>query len=319
MMKSQFNRFILFITILLLPAALMAESVFLKDGSITEGRITRETNSIIIIRTGSGQETIKRQNILRIIYNNEYKKIKYIYLNNGTNIKGYIVGENRNSYIIRGNLGSPNERTIAKEDINGILNRPIQDSPERKPDDIKKDKSDWDDSGKNEWSRRKYKPRRNLVQSSKNVYHNALFMLGVPIDTYTGDFGLSLHAGYMLNLGIVPSFLFFDFEISGGMTMIYFMETTGVSIDFSLYGAAGLDFMIFKRMGLNVAFAYALRAPLYTLSGYDNMPDLFNYIGVETAFISYKQYGFGSKIGAAFLFDVETEDFLLLLSWRTMF
>jgi hypothetical protein len=56
-----------------------AESVFLKSGSIIEGKIIKEDDLSIDIRTETGEKrTIQRKEVIRTLYHTKYKERKVI-------------------------------------------------------------------------------------------------------------------------------------------------------------------------------------------------------------------------------------------------
>lgn len=118
------NRFIPFLLALGLVVSAVpafAVSLFLKDGSIIEGTIVRETAKSITVSTEGKAATFDRKAILRMLYDTSYKQKKYIYLKNGKEIIGYVVGEDRDSVYVRKDLDNARELTLRKNTINGIL------------------------------------------------------------------------------------------------------------------------------------------------------------------------------------------------------
>lgn len=115
-------RLIYTITLILISTVhLSAESVFLKNGSIIEGRIVTENDKLIILKIKSGKtKEILRKDILRTVYHEKYKDTKYINKTDGTEIKAFIVDEDSEYYIIRIDLNSPHEISIAKDDVSSI-------------------------------------------------------------------------------------------------------------------------------------------------------------------------------------------------------
>ena len=103
-----------------------AESLFLKDGKIVEGKIAKETDAEVTLDlAGGGTRTIQRAQLLRVLYQSSYKEKRYISLLNGTELEGYIVDEDNSNYTYRADLSSAAEAKISKEEINGIFkNKP---------------------------------------------------------------------------------------------------------------------------------------------------------------------------------------------------
>jgi hypothetical protein len=103
------------------PGALYAESVFLKDGSIVEGKIAKETDvEIQITLKTKEQRSLPRRDVLRTVYHDEYRQLRYIHLLNGDVLEGYIVDEDRESYTYRKDLASNKENRVAKAKIDFV-------------------------------------------------------------------------------------------------------------------------------------------------------------------------------------------------------
>jgi hypothetical protein len=96
----------------------MAHSVFLKDGTILQGKIIHEGRASVTFKTDEGKRKIIPQNkILRILYiNNTFGRV-YIRLRDRSDMKVFIVDEDRISYTTRKVLSSPKETTIQRADI----------------------------------------------------------------------------------------------------------------------------------------------------------------------------------------------------------
>jgi hypothetical protein len=114
----------------LLPLSLIfiqsiyAESVFLKNGTIVEGKIISEINGEIAIQQIDNKtQTLKSSDVLRTIYSDEYKKMVNIIKLNGESIQGFIVAEDSSSYTVRIELNSAKEIQILKKEVNGILKK----------------------------------------------------------------------------------------------------------------------------------------------------------------------------------------------------
>jgi hypothetical protein len=73
----------------------------------------------IILKDGKRQ-AVARNNMLRTLFNDNYKKKQFIQLKNGEIIEGHIVAEDRDSYTLRKDLASNKEFTYAKSAVEGI-------------------------------------------------------------------------------------------------------------------------------------------------------------------------------------------------------
>jgi len=106
------------ITFAAAASPVLAESVFLKDGSIVEGSVTAETATTLTITTPNRLKTeIPRTEILRVLTSNDYKKPSIIRKKDGSEITGHVVEELSDAFVVRAALTSPNEMTIPKQDI----------------------------------------------------------------------------------------------------------------------------------------------------------------------------------------------------------
>lgn len=97
---------------------LLAEAVFLKDGSIVEGNIVSDAAGSINIRTADKKtKQIPRGNIMRILYT-ELKLGKiYVQKRDGKGIVAHLVDEDRESYTFRKELYSPEEFQLKRNEV----------------------------------------------------------------------------------------------------------------------------------------------------------------------------------------------------------
>ncbi len=97
---------------------LMAEAVFLKDGSIVEGSIVSDAAGSVTVRTADKKtRQIKRSDIMRILYT-ELKLGKiYVQKRDGKGIVAHLVDEDRESYTFRKELYSPEEFTLKRNEV----------------------------------------------------------------------------------------------------------------------------------------------------------------------------------------------------------
>jgi len=97
---------------------LMAEYVFLKDGSFIEGSVISDTAAFTTVRTTDNkQKKIARDDIMRIVY----KKLKmnkiYIQKRDGKGVVAFLMDEDRDKYTFRLELNKPEEFDILRDDI----------------------------------------------------------------------------------------------------------------------------------------------------------------------------------------------------------
>ena len=108
-------------TILLLIATLLpvlspvlrAQTVFLKNGKIHEGKIAQNTREYIFLRDKEGKShKISKTSILRISYRDIYRGKFYVRLYDGTDFLAYMVDENTDSTVFRKKLTVNREFTL---------------------------------------------------------------------------------------------------------------------------------------------------------------------------------------------------------------
>ncbi|HEY1405293.1 MAG TPA: hypothetical protein VF857_01665 [Spirochaetota bacterium] len=109
--------FVIVLGIALLPGALFAEYVYLKDGQVIQGKIVNEDQREIVVQTKFQKRTIRRDDILRIMYGERKMEKIYLLMNDGTTRIGYKVDEDATQVLIRESENSPKEISISKSDI----------------------------------------------------------------------------------------------------------------------------------------------------------------------------------------------------------
>ncbi len=115
-------------SIVVLVAPVYGESIFLKDGSIVEGDIVKETDKAMDVKLPDGNKiTIPRKDIVRTLVNTNYKTKMYIMKTNKEVLPVYIVEEDNESYTYRNELQSADEYKISKGDVLFLSKIPPQD------------------------------------------------------------------------------------------------------------------------------------------------------------------------------------------------
>ncbi|MCX7677873.1 MAG: hypothetical protein N2316_01510 [Spirochaetes bacterium] len=112
--------FTLAVIVLIISFALplIAESILLKDGTVIEGDITKETDMAMYVKLLDAKKiTIQRKDVLRTLVNNTYKTKMYITKNDKTVLPVYIVGEDNEKYGCRKELQSADEFVVNKDDV----------------------------------------------------------------------------------------------------------------------------------------------------------------------------------------------------------
>mgnify|MGYP002153777191 CR=1 FL=1 len=98
------------------PAA--GESVFLKDGSIVEGRmIARDGNEVTLVMPNKVKVSIPAGEVIRIADNDDYRKPVALIMKDGTVRRGHIVAEDDRAITLRARLDSADERVISRDSI----------------------------------------------------------------------------------------------------------------------------------------------------------------------------------------------------------
>lgn len=95
-----------------------AETVFLKDGSIIEGRIISDAAGAVTVRDKDNKtRTVQRGNIMRILYTELFMGKVYVQKTDGKNVICYMVDEDRESYTFRKELFSPEEFKLKRDQV----------------------------------------------------------------------------------------------------------------------------------------------------------------------------------------------------------
>jgi len=111
------TRILLVLVFLVLPLAVSAEIVYLKDGQVVNGAIINEDAATITIKTKYETKKIARSRIKRILFGERQMEKQYILMKNGDLIEGYLVDQDAKKVILRDQENSKKERTILKSDI----------------------------------------------------------------------------------------------------------------------------------------------------------------------------------------------------------
>lgn len=215
------------IIIVILPCvSLFAESVFLKNGTIYEGKVVKENDkSITVISEDQTKIEMQRSNIIRIVFHKNYLNKRYLRKTDGTVLEIYLVDEDTNSYTYRTELISPHEVIISKNDVDAIAKSKLE------PKDIEKSIS-VESNGDVKKSEKKPK------EEKKNIMKKNDFVDGSPSQTdgfaflggyiKTNEWKLSAQGSYYYHVTptfmLVPylSFLFRDgYGLSCGSMFTY--------------------------------------------------------------------------------------------------
>ncbi len=108
------------ILIILLAGAICAraEYVFLKDGTIHQGKITADTAAVVTMQLKNGaMKTFYRNKIIRILYTDIYMGKHFIRLNTGEMLEAYQVDEDSETYTFRRELNKAEEFTVKRSNV----------------------------------------------------------------------------------------------------------------------------------------------------------------------------------------------------------
>ena len=104
------------VLLLVLPAG--AENIFMKDGSIQEGKIISDATDYLLIKDKTGKEKkIERRHILRILYTSLNLSKLYVQKRDGGSFVAYLVDEDRDDYLFRADLYKPVEFKVSRKDV----------------------------------------------------------------------------------------------------------------------------------------------------------------------------------------------------------
>lgn len=103
---------------LLCAGRLHGEYLFLKNGTVMEGKILSESPSTMTLLSPDGRTVaVKRDTVLRVMYTQLYRGKIYIQKTDGRVIEAYIIDEDQEYYTVRPELNSPREFTIRRDDV----------------------------------------------------------------------------------------------------------------------------------------------------------------------------------------------------------
>lgn len=97
---------------------LHGEYLFLKNGTVMEGKILNESPASMTVLSRDGKTvTVQRDTVLRVMYTQLYRGKIYIQKTDGKVIEAYIIDEDQEYYTVRPELNSPREFTIRRDDV----------------------------------------------------------------------------------------------------------------------------------------------------------------------------------------------------------
>ena len=98
-----------------LSTSLHAESIFLTDGSIVEGKVVKEADDALTLALPNELRIeIPKTKILRRISSDDYKARVEVRKKDGSVVQAFIVDQDAASYTARSELGLPKEFKIPK-------------------------------------------------------------------------------------------------------------------------------------------------------------------------------------------------------------
>ena len=102
---------------LMTASAVSAEVIYLNDGQVITGTIVAETTDDITVKTKYQTRRIRRADVTRIMYGERKMERITLLMNDGTTIKGFLVDQDAEKYIIRDKENSAEERNIPKSSV----------------------------------------------------------------------------------------------------------------------------------------------------------------------------------------------------------
>jgi hypothetical protein len=318
---------------------LFAESVFLKDGAIIEGKIFADSDESLKIRLPDKKEQeIKRKDVLRILYHDNYKQKFYMYKLDGQTLEVYIIDENKENYTYRTDLHSAREVTIPKKEVNALAKQKLVVKVEKE-------------------NKKKEPPaKEKLISGSPR------FRIGIGVSGAESDYTkLAQKKGTILNLDIFlyrmrneqgNGFDFFsrglikiyadiqDVEMSSNdaneifnpkngissNSPVYFTEWSQVSLGVGLRYARNLSLIGFRWQGYLLGyFQYSMFRAHLLINNYDTLIDstsrgLVAGVGLEMTLSP----GFGLFLETTMGYspfttskNAESQSIILGMSWRT--
>jgi hypothetical protein len=105
--------------------AVFAEFIYLNDGQVLQGKIVSEDTKEIVVETKFQKRTIRRDDVLRIMYGERKMEKVFLLMNDGTLRNGFKVDEDATQIFMRDTEDSPKEYTIPKSQIKQISGNEI--------------------------------------------------------------------------------------------------------------------------------------------------------------------------------------------------
>jgi len=106
------------VSAVVLAMPVQAEFIFLKNGSIIEGKITTDSADSITLRDKENKERkIPRNSIMRVLYTSLKMGKIYIQKRDGEGIVAFMVDEDRDSYTFRKDLYKPVEFKLERSEV----------------------------------------------------------------------------------------------------------------------------------------------------------------------------------------------------------
>jgi len=123
-MTSKFHHFkiIIILLVLITTSGLYSEILFLKNGKVLYGTVTKETDTKLTFKVNKSKKAkaYKREEIVRILYKEGPLKKQFIYKKAGGSVEAYIVDEDAGKITIRLNLQKLEEENIRRDEIASI-------------------------------------------------------------------------------------------------------------------------------------------------------------------------------------------------------
>ena len=104
---------------------LFADALVKKDGTLLEGKILRVTGGNVIFLYSEGRQVFPMDQVERLLHDNRHRERYYFYQKTGRSVRGHIVEETRNFFMVRPALKEKREIKILKKNIDVVSKRKL--------------------------------------------------------------------------------------------------------------------------------------------------------------------------------------------------
>ncbi len=104
---------------------LFADALVTKDGTLLEGKILRVNEDSVIFLYAEGRQVFPMDQVERLLHDNRHRDRYYFYQKTGRSVRGHIVEETRNFFMVRPALKEKREIKILKKNIDVVSKRKL--------------------------------------------------------------------------------------------------------------------------------------------------------------------------------------------------